>query len=686
LSRTSKIRHVESRSAGQAEGVSRWVASSRFLLIWLFPALLGVYMKWHAMADFGGSAKVLHYLGFGRLTVGDWLGFFRSEILVGFLIVPLALLIINRFVSLRWAAILTGLLSAGLLVLLVIQLRALHEVGRYISIQMMWLALGWGLHEPGANAGYLSATGILATLLALFGMGIVIAWALKAGRRGISNRAQFAVRIAAEVYLLCIVVILAAGWRAGVSATPYHEGTIVRAVASLWNENAVETGEFAAFDFGRTKEPPPNNLPPMSDAEIVKHFRELTQTPVPVEDPRYFGKESGDNLLFFVLETTPEEFLPAYDDMKQFPNLGRLRAKSFVADRHYTTLPVTGCALFSVFSSWYPIDSLRGAWGFTSGDEAPDLLPRLNADGYETGAFTPLRYMAETDQAMYRAVGFRDEYVPSSGLASYDPSAGWKAARVSADVATLHLLESKVDQWTSSGRRFAVAFLPQIGHFPYADSYPPGSTENLRERGRAIIALEDSWLGELMDLLQKRGQLDKTIIVVLGDHGRRNARENPNLRRGTIDETAFHVPLYIYAPHALNHAENIPSLTSHIDITPTVLDLLGVRDRRDSEQGVALWNPGLADRTTFLLAEPTFGADGYASRGKFYMWNYFSDSVFANSEALFDMTDFLPPQSPLSRHVTSQITQLVTLEKAWHVHFGQVPSAERRPGSAPTGQ
>jgi hypothetical protein len=251
---------------------------------------------------------------------------------------------------------------------------------------------------------------------------------------------------------------------------------------------------------------------------------------------------------------------------------------------------------------------------------------------------------------------------------------------MAADIATLHLLESNLDRWIASGQKFATAFMPQIGHPPYPDSYPVDKT--MRERGRAIIALQDAWLGELMDFLEKRGQLDKTIIVVLGDHGRRSLSENPNLRRGTIDETTFHVPLLIYAPRALDHTEWIPWITSHIDVAPTVLDLLGAKGARDSEQGSAIWNPALVDRTTFFFAQLMFGADGYVSHGKFYMWHYYSDSVYANSQAFFDTGNIIPPQSPIARDVTSNIVKIIMIEKAWHTRFAQPDSSTQAQANA----
>jgi hypothetical protein len=77
-----------------------------------------------------------------------------------------------------------------------------------------------------------------------------------------------------------------------------------------------------------------------------------------------------------------------------------------------------------------------------------------------------------------------------------------------------------------------------------------------------------------------------------------------------------------------------------------------------------------------------FGADGYVSHGKFYMWHYYSDSVYANSQALFDTGNIIPPQSPIARDVTSNIVKMIMIEKAWHTRFGQPASSTQAQANA----
>jgi Sulfatase len=661
-------RRILSESAGRA---SRWVASARFLAAWAFPASLSFYLKWYMMTDQNGFAREAQSMGLRSLSFYQQISFFRGELLYGALLLPLGFLLLNRYLRPPWCAVIAGAISFLVSLLLGIQMLSLREFGRFSSLEMIRVGLSWGWHEPGANAQYLASKEGLLTLLAFIGIGLALVWAMRQVSGASSGQVVSRWKAAGELGVFVVIAALLLSIKSDVPPSPYHENSIARAATSLWKENAIETGEFGGLDMNRSAGLASADLSGLSDADLIARYRKLTNAPVPSQDPRYFGKESGANILFFILETTPQKYLPAGQDLKQFPNLNRLQQDSFIGIRHYTTFPITRSALFSVFSSWYPIDDPGNAFDSPAWDSTEGFLRGLSSSGYQTAVFSPLRAPGVPDAALFEALGFSRQVYPESALTTYDERPSWQQARITADVDTLDLLESQLDRWMKHGDRFAAAFLPQIAHAPYPDSQSGQSAEQLQERGQAILQTEDRWLGEILDLMRRDGQLDNTIIVVVGDHGLRTLSENPEMRRGTVDETAFHVPLIVHAPRALDHTEKITWLTSHIDLVPTILDLLGAKQDRESEQGTAIWNPALQQRATFFFAKPMFGADGYASGGQFFMWHYFSDTIYKKSSAEFDPSDIVPRRSATARSVASDISSMVAIEKAWHRRFSQ---------------
>jgi arylsulfatase A-like enzyme len=162
-------------------------------------------------------------------------------------------------------------------------------------------------------------------------------------------------------------------------------------------------------------------------------------------------------------------------------------------------------------------------------------------------------------------------------------------------------------------------------------------------------------VGELVDLLRAKGRYDETLIAVLGDHGLRARREYPPFHAGTIDDVVFHVPMVLHAPGVLTSTVRIPWMTSHIDIAPSILDLLGIEADRGLELGSPMWNPRLTDRATYFFARGYLGADGYQRNRQAVMVRYLYGHVSRsdwNGALSFDAADLVQrPDAALQREV-----------------------------------
>ena len=140
----------------------------------------------------------------------------------------------------------------------------------------------------------------------------------------------------------------------------------------------------------------------------------------------------------------------------------------------------------------------------------------------------------------------------------------------------------------------------------------------MRARGRALMLLQDSWLKEIVDQVRAAGRLQRTIIALTGDHGVRARAEDPALEPGTISDYTFRVPLLIHAPQTLSHTVVVSEPTSHIDLAPTILGLLGAVEPAGRMQGVPIWQRAATNRI-YLLAFAYGGADGFVQDGTSYI-------------------------------------------------------------------
>lgn len=641
-----------------------------WVLPWIVPAATSLYLKYTLMAgthSYGPGGFKIAAQSLGRKGgFGFWqkASFFRMDVIVAALL-AIALLFLGRLLPRRPRFIAVWFLSAGITVALYAQLRAFEVVGEFLSFGTFWTAVAWGWHEPGAYVSYLGIGTVLFTLVAV---AFVFAGLWRVGgpkaARTENARSPWLGRLTTlkGAFVCCLVPIAIVSCLPRLPSSPYESSILWRGLSAYWHESDVQTAQFT--NLGRSG--------------LVLQYRKLTHAPVPEKSPAYWGKAKGSNVIFFVLETMPARFLPPDGDMSDLPNLQRLRQKSFIAIRHYTTFPRTHEAVFSLLSSWYPSDVTRTLEEQHPDMKAPGMMAVLSAAGYRTAIYSPMRTETSYDGRMFESVGVQEQIYPPDALAPpenrQDLRAAWMKTRVARDLATLALMKQDLAGCIAQRQNFAGVFLPQISHLPYPES-PQDGQEDLREQARAILQTEDGWLGDLMQFLEREHQLDNTVIVITGDHGIRNSEEDPNFVGGMIDDYSFHVPLLIYAPRVLDHPVTIRWLTSHIDVAPTVLDLLGIERGRRFEEGSPIWDAELTKRQTYFFANTVFGADGYYADGHFYMRNVVSDSVYADVTQHFRTKDIVPSTSAERAEVSNSIARMVGLQQVVAAHFSQANKA-----------
>jgi arylsulfatase A-like enzyme len=358
--------------------------------------------------------------------------------------------------------------------------------------------------------------------------------------------------------------------------------------------------------------------------DLLNEYRQASH--IPAREPSAFtGKAKNYNVILFVLEAmTAQAFDPSRDSLDDMPNVRRLRDHSFLMERHYTSYPLTNAATFSIFTSMY--DKSTSSNIISNRAEIPGLIRSLRDTGYETGFFGYVwKVPSERDDIMLASLGFEqivepkiDPRLDAEGNTTFYGPVEYSEAH---DHQVLLSLRNQIRNWTSQHQRFAAAFFPEVGHDPYRDLSGHSSQSEL-ERGHALAVHQDAWLGELLDELRKDGALDNTIIVLTADHGMRlldiqNGRGVLLFSNGKIADLTLRVPMLIYVPGVLSHSQSISTPTSHIDITPTIFDLLGISEGRQLEQGSSVLSPGIEKRRLFLSMD-IFGASGYYDRGYYY--------------------------------------------------------------------
>ena len=90
----------------------------------------------------------------------------------------------------------------------------------------------------------------------------------------------------------------------------------------------------------------------------------------------------------------------------------------------------------------------------------------------------------------------------------------------------------------------------------------------------------DQGLGHLVTLLKESGQWDNTVLIYTADHG----MAFPG-GKTTVYEAGLRVPFVVRHPHAGKSGVVNNAMISHVDITPSILDLAGAYDKNRRAPG-----------------------------------------------------------------------------------------------------
>ncbi|MBN1838071.1 MAG: sulfatase [Spirochaetales bacterium] len=119
------------------------------------------------------------------------------------------------------------------------------------------------------------------------------------------------------------------------------------------------------------------------------------------------------------------------------------------------------------------------------------------------------------------------------------------------------------------------------------DASDPKINELLHQLYRAHVLEVDDYARELFGILQSRGVLEDTTVIVTTDHGDEFGEHGGLSHDGKFFSELVHVPLLVVNPPE-GAGEGCDTLVSGLDIPPTVMRLFGL-DPHESFQGQPLY-------------------------------------------------------------------------------------------------
>ena len=269
-------------------------------------------------------------------------------------------------------------------------------------------------------------------------------------------------------------------------------------------------------------------------------------------------------LVIVTLDTTRADRLSPYGFMNvSLPHLERLAREGVVFDRATSVAPLTLPAHTSLFTGLLPPHHGVGDNADAElADAQTTLAEVLSAQGFRTAAFVG-SVVLDPDRGLKQ--GF-EEYASVGANDRAQPLAGQRPANE---------VVSDAIRWldTVGESRFFLWVHLYDPHRPYD---PPEPHRSLYGHNLYVgeIAFADAEIGRLLSAVNQKGMLDRSVILVAGDHGESLGDHGERDHGIFIYESVLRVPLIVRAPRmAPSRVAEVVRLT---DVMPTVLELLGV--------------------------------------------------------------------------------------------------------------
>jgi arylsulfatase A-like enzyme/Tfp pilus assembly protein PilF len=285
---------------------------------------------------------------------------------------------------------------------------------------------------------------------------------------------------------------------------------------------------------------------------------------------RGFVKPEDLNVVVITLDTTRWDRIGAYgDSTASTPNIDRLAGEGTLFEQAIAAVPLTLPSHSTMFTGLLPPrHGVRDNGGYVLDRKHATLAAILKNGGRQTGAFVGAFVL---DGKWGLDQGF-DVYFDKFDMTKYRSRSLGDVARRGAEV-----VENAMPWLESHAARPFFAWL----HFYDAHSpYDPPEPFRSRFRDKPYageIAYVDFQIGRILQWLDTKGLAEKTIVVVVGDHGESLNDHKEGTHGLFIYESTMRVPFIIRAPYSSMRGRRVKSVVRTEDLMPTVLDLAGLR-------------------------------------------------------------------------------------------------------------
>ncbi len=277
-----------------------------------------------------------------------------------------------------------------------------------------------------------------------------------------------------------------------------------------------------------------------------------------------FGQCKGANIILITMESLGCYVQPYNDTMAQSSLSKRFKANSWLSSQHFSLCPNTTVSTNQIYTGQYSNNPYnKDDSAFYGGN--PEYIEVLKQAGYHTLFLDSANIGLYDYWKLLERIGFDQVWgtddIPARGL--------------TADYRLWNMVDEVAEQ--VKDRPFFLHLINDQTHMPYevVDNERFNRHEGESKKAQYLNAVEevDYIFDEFLSRLAKKVDLSNTIVVFTGDHGESFGEYGYSFHSNSVIPEQTQVPFMLTHPKL---AKKTISHSSHFDLFPTFLDLLGI--------------------------------------------------------------------------------------------------------------
>lgn len=281
-------------------------------------------------------------------------------------------------------------------------------------------------------------------------------------------------------------------------------------------------------------------------------------------------KDFKPNVLIITLDTTRADHIGAYGHKPaQTPNIDRLAREGTLFRYCYAQLPLTLPSHCTLFTGRYPMaHNVRNNAKYFLNNSEFTLAEALQAEKYQTYAVIAA-FVLLSKFGLQQGFDFYDDILNPHELAHTFKS----------EIPAQKVYE-KFSGWLA--KNSSQKFFAWVHFYDAHDPYNPPAAFAKRFANDPLgrydgeIAYVDLYVGKIIDDLRARGILEKTLLLIVGDHGEAFGEHQEHGHAIFCYEENLRAPLIFHYPASVAKGKTVLERVSLVDVMPTVLDILEI--------------------------------------------------------------------------------------------------------------